>query len=171
MSGVDLAIVAILAVSVIVSLFRGLIKEVFSVLVWVAAAVAAVQVAGPLAASLEPVIEMPSARIILAFVTVFVFVLVIGGLISHLIGQTIRRTGLSPTDRLFGAVFGLVRGGAIVLVAVILARFTPFPEEAWWQESQLLPVFERLAVWSMQYMPESVQAVMENGGPSKVESI
>lgn len=169
MNEADWIIVAVLAVSVIVSLFRGLIKEVFSVLVWAAAVVAALQVSGPLAESLEPVIELPSARIILAFVAVFLFVLVVGGLVTYLIGQMVERTGLSATDRLLGMVFGLARGLVIVVVAVMLARFTPFPADPWWQESRLLPEFERLAEWSMRYMPESVQDILEQDEPMESE--
>lgn len=170
MNEADWVIVAVLAVSVIVSLFRGLIKEVFSVLVWAAAVVAALQVSGPLAESLEPIVELPSARIILAFAAVFVFVLVVGGLVSFLIGQMIKRTGLSATDRLLGMIFGLARGMVIVAVAVMLARFTPFPEDPWWQESRLLPEFERLAEWSMRYMPESVQGVLNRNESMATES-
>jgi membrane protein required for colicin V production len=57
MNGADLVILGILLVSIVVSLFRGFIKEVFSILVWVAAIFAAFQVAGPLAVALEPIID------------------------------------------------------------------------------------------------------------------
>lgn len=160
MNGADIAILAVLGVSVLFSLFRGFIREVFSVLVWAVAIIAALQVAGPFARVLEAWIEMPSARLIFAFVAVFVFVLVIGAVFSFALGRLIENTDLSPTDRLFGGVFGLMRGLAIVLALVMVARFTPFPADPWWQESRLLPEFERLAEWTMDYMPESVQTVL-----------
>lgn len=165
MSGADLVIIGILAVSVVVSLFRGFIKEVFSILVWAAAIFAAFQVSGHLATALEPFIDLPSARVIISFAAVFLLVLVIGGLIGYLVGQMVERTGLSPTDRMFGGLFGLVRGMLIVLVAVMLARLTPFPEDPWWQQSRLLPEFERLAEWASVYLPESVRSVIDQGRP------
>ncbi len=157
MNGADMAILAICGLSILVSLFRGFIREVFSLLVWVAAVYAALMAANPLSEQMQPWIELPSVRLIIAFVGVFVLVLVVGGLINYLLGKLVATTGLSGTDRLVGALFGALRGGAIVLVAVIIARMTPFPGDPWWQESRLLPQFERLAVMAVSHFPESMQ--------------
>ena len=161
MNGADLVILGILLVSIIVSLIRGFIKEVFSILVWVAAIFAAFQVAGPLAGALEPIIELPSARIIVAFAAVFVLVLVIGGMISFLVGKLIEKTGLSPTDRFFGGLFGLARGLVIVVLAVLLLRVTPFTQDPWWHDSRLLPTFEALAEQARVWLPESVRGLLD----------
>ncbi|MEM1081217.1 MAG: CvpA family protein [Pseudomonadota bacterium] len=161
MNEVDFAILGILAISIVVSLFRGFIKEVFSLLVWVAAFFAASQFSGPITEALEAHIEVPSARVILAFVTVFVLVLVLGGLLTYLIGKLVEHTGLSATDRLFGSLFGLLRGLVIVLVAVMLARFTPFPEDPWWQQSTLLPRFEQMADWATEFLPVAVRDTLD----------
>lgn len=157
MNGADLAILGVCLVSIIVSLFRGFIREAFSLLVWVAAIYAALYSSGALAERMTPWIEMPSARLIIAFVGVFVLVLVVGGLINYLLGKLVASTGLSSTDRLFGALFGAIRGLAIVLVAVIIARFTPFPDDPWWQESRLLPEMDRLAEWAVARFPDTVR--------------
>jgi membrane protein required for colicin V production len=162
MNGADVAIAAVLAISVVVSLFRGFIKEVVSILVWVAAVFAAFQVASPLAESLAPYIELPSARVIVAFVAVFLLVLVVGGLISFLVGKLVEKTGLSPTDRLFGMLFGLARGLVIVVVAVMLLRVTPFAQDPWWRESRLMPTFELLAQRAHGYLPEGVRALLQS---------
>ncbi len=157
MNGADLAILVICGLSMLVSLFRGFIREVFSLLVWIAAVYAGLMAANPLSERMQPWIELPSVRLIVGFVGVFVLVLVVGGLINYLLGKLVAGTGLSGTDRLVGALFGALRGVAIVLVAVIIARMTPFPEDPWWQESRLLPQFERLAVTAIQHFPESVR--------------
>ncbi len=157
MSWVDLVIVSVIGISVIVSLFRGLIQEVFSLLVWIGAVWLALQFAGSLAEGLEPWVDLPSARVIIAFVGIFLVVLVTGALVNYLLGRLVKSTGLSGTDRLAGGLFGALRGIVLVLVAVVIAGFTPFPEDPWWQESRLLPEFERLGQWAMQYMPESIQ--------------
>lgn len=157
MNGVDYAILGICLVSVIVSLFRGFIREVFSLLVWIAAVYAALQASGPLSSWLESWVEVPSVRIIVAFVGVFVLVLVVGGLITYLLGKLVASTGLSGTDRMFGALFGALRGVAIVVAAVLVASFTPFVEDPWWRESLLLPEFERLSAWLAGFFPEFIQ--------------
>lgn len=162
MNVADLAILVICGLSVLVSLFRGFIREVFSLLVWAAAVYAGLMAAGPLAERMQPWVELPSVRLVIAFVGVFVLVLIIGGLINYLLGKLVAGTGLSGTDRLVGALFGALRGAAIVLVAVIIGQMTPFPEDPWWQESRLLPEFERLAVVVVQHFPDSMR---EYAGP------
>lgn len=157
MNGADLVIVGIVLASVLVSLVRGFIKEIFSILVWVAAIFAAFQVSGVLAEALEPLVDLPSARFIIAFAAVFVLVLVIGGLVSFLIGKMVEKTGLSPTDRMFGALFGLARGLLIVVLAVMLMRITPFAQDPWWQESGLMPHFEDMADHAQTLLPETVR--------------
>lgn len=161
MNGADLVILGILLVSIVVSLVRGFIKEAFSILVWAAAIFAAFQVAGPLAVALEPIIDLPSARIIVAFAAVFVLVLVVGGLISFLVGKLVEKTGLSPTDRLFGGLFGLARGLVIVALGVLLLRVTPFAQDPWWHQSRLLPTFEVLADQARAWLPESVRGLLD----------
>ncbi|MGY6553842.1 MAG: CvpA family protein [Wenzhouxiangella sp.] len=157
MSGADIAILAVCAVSMLVSLFRGFIREVFSLIVWVLAVYAALYAANPLSERMAPWIEMPSIRLIIGFVGVFVLVLLVGGLVNYLLGKLVASTGLSGTDRMVGALFGALRGVAIILVAVIIARMTPFPEDPWWQESRLLPQFERLAITAVQHFPETMR--------------
>lgn len=162
MNGADLAIIGILLVSVVVSLIRGFIKEVFSILVWAAAIFAGFQFSGLLAEALVPVIELPSARFIVAFAAVFLLVLSVGGLIGFLVGKMVEKTGLSPTDRLFGAVFGLARGLALVVLAVMLLSLTPFVRDPWWAESRLMPTFETMAERARAWLPESVTGLLDS---------
>lgn len=162
MNAADLVIVALIVVSVLVSLFRGFIKEAFSIVVWIAAIFAAFQVAEPFAEALEPIIDLPSARMIVAFAAVFLLVLVIGGLIGFLVSKMVEKTGLSPTDRLFGALFGLARGLVIVVLGVMLLRVTPFAEDPWWRESRLMPTFETMADRAQAWLPESVRRMFED---------
>jgi membrane protein required for colicin V production len=170
MNGADLAILAIGLISMLVSLFRGFVREAFSLLVWIAAGYIALRASGPLALEMSPWIEIPSVRVIVAFVGVFLTVLVVGALCNYLLGKLVSSTGLSGTDRLLGAIFGVLRGAAIVLVAVIVARFTPFPNDPWWQQSRLLPEFERIAIWAVSQFPESLQSqIPESPAPDDLE--
>jgi len=171
MNWADYAILGIVLVSMVVSLFRGFLREVFSLLVWLAAVYAALQAAGPLAVRLEGAIEVPSVRVIIAFAGVFLVVLAVGGLVNYLIGKLVESTGLSGTDRLFGALFGALRGLAIVLVAVIIAAFTPFVADPWWQQSMLLPEMERMATWLVGFFPESIQAYLPEQVMTQTEDL
>jgi membrane protein required for colicin V production len=156
MNWFDLTIISILIVSVVVSLFRGLIREVLSLLIWVGAFWLAWTFVDDGASMLSNVIELPSARALIAFVGLFLAALIVGGIINYLVGQMISKTGLSSTDRFFGAFFGLGRGIIAVTAMVLFLQATPFTQDPWWSESRLQPQFSKLADWVKSKMPEDL---------------
>lgn len=145
---VDWAIIAIIAVSSLISLSRGFVKEALSLLTWIVAGVVAWMFGGALSQHLTEFIETPSARVIAACALLFVCTLLIGALVNYLIGELIRVTGLSGTDRFLGMVFGAARGGLLVVVVVGLLSLAPVQQDSWWQQSTLLPHFLMVADWS-----------------------
>lgn len=157
MSWVDYLILAILSLSVLIGIFRGFLREVMAIAVWAVALWVAYLGVGRGADLLNPIVELPSLRVIIAFGFIFLLVLVIGGLLTWLLGRLISTTGLGPTDRMIGLLFGLARGVILVAVAVLLARFTPFPQDPWWRQSSLLPYFERVAETAESWLPEQIR--------------
>ena len=77
MDWVDYIIWAIVAISLLVGALRGLVKEAFSLAVWVVAFLLAFQFSGALAENLENTISLPSARTALAFAGIFVATLLV----------------------------------------------------------------------------------------------
>jgi membrane protein required for colicin V production len=150
---VDYLLLAIIGLSVLIGLWRGFLREFISLATWVAAFVVAFLFAEDAALYLVPYIGVPSARAVLAFGGLFLVTLILGGLINVLIGQLVRSTGLSGTDRLIGFVFGGVRAAALIAVLILLAILTPLPQDPWWQESVLIPYFEPLAMWLRDQLP------------------
>lgn len=158
----DGVILFIIAVSALISVRRGFMREAFSLVTWVAAFVVA-RLFGPgLEVMLEASIETPSIRMAVAFGSLFAATLIVGALINHLLGELVRVTGLSGTDRLFGMVFGAVRGMVVVIVLVALAG-PMFVEDAWWQQSMLVPQFAMMEDWSRQVAEEFVAFLMNIG--------
>ena len=145
---VDWAIIAIVAISSLISLSRGFIKEALSLLTWIVAGVVAWLFGGALSQHLAGYIDTPSVRIIAACALLFVVTLMVGALINYLIGALVKATGLSGTDRLLGMVFGAARGGLLVVVLVGLVSLAPVQDDSWWRESQLMPHFLLVADWS-----------------------
>ena len=156
MNWFDLTILAILVLSVTVSLFRGLIREVLSLLIWVGAFWLAWTFVDQGANWLEAFIELPSARHLIAFVALFLAALIIGGLINYVVGKMITKTGLGATDRFFGMFFGLGRGIIAVTALVLFLQATPFSKDPWWTQSRLTPQFSKLATWVKQQMPDEL---------------
>jgi len=157
----DYAVIGIIVISVLVGAIRGFIKEAFSLAVWAAAFLVAFQYSGAVALQLESHIELPSARTSLAFVGLFLAVLLVGGLLTFLIGKLVEKTGLSGTDRLLGGVFGGVRGLFLVLAIMLVAGLTPVPQDPWWQQSRTIQSLMPLAEWSAKFLPDYILEHMQ----------
>lgn len=145
---VDWAIVAVIVISSLISLKRGFVKEALSLLTWIIAGVVAWMFGGALSHHLAEFISTPSAQVIAACAILFVATLLVGALVNFLIGELIRVTGLSGTDRFLGMVFGAARGGLLIVVLVGLLSLAPVQEDLWWRESALVPHFLLIADWS-----------------------
>lgn len=161
MSSVDLVIAGVVAFSTLISLKRGFVKEALSLVSWIAAAIIARMFSGQVAELLVEQIAAPSLRLGVAFALLFAATLVVGAMINHLVGEMVRMTGLSGTDRLFGMVFGLARGLIITVVVITLMSVTPLTNDAWWQDSILIPHFELIVEWSKATFADYSSEVME----------
>jgi len=153
---IDYAIVVLICISSIIGLFRGFIKEAFSLLLWIAAIWVGLNFSREFSTFLEAIISYPSARIATAFALLFFTTLILGSLISYLLGALIEKTGLTGSDRFAGMIFGIVRGMVVVSLVVMMAGLTPLPEDTWWKESSLIPPFQSLAVWLRDHIPSGV---------------
>jgi membrane protein required for colicin V production len=156
MNWVDYLIIGIILISSGISIVRGFIKEVHSLISWAVAIWVAFMFFANFASLLTPYIDTVTIRLLVAFFVLFVVTLILGALVNHLISQLVEKTGLSGTDRALGVIFGIVRGVAIVTILVLAAGVTPMPSDNWWQNSLLLQHFEDLAVWVKQFLPADV---------------
>ncbi len=149
---IDYSIIGIILISAVIGLFRGFIKESFSLAIWAVAIWIGLTFSRSFSVFID-FIKSPSARIIVAFVILFIITLILGALISYLLGELVKKTGLSGSDRFAGMIFGIARGLIVVSIIVMLAGLTPLPEDPWWKESVLIPPFQSLAVWLRDLMP------------------
>ncbi|WP_422134179.1 CvpA family protein [Endozoicomonas sp. ALD040] len=160
---IDWVIVAIVAVSSLISLKRGFFKEVLSLLTWVVAIFVAWTFNGSVASLLTQYVETPSVRVISASILLFVATLLVGGLVNRLFAELVEATGLTGTDRVLGMVFGGLRGCLLVVLVVGLMTFAPLENDEAWQDSVLLPHFLLLADWSRQTVVQWVEPLMQAG--------
>lgn len=138
MNEVDAAIIIITLISCLFGLWRGLIKEVLSLLTWIAALLVARVYSEHLAELFISLIQNSSVRYITAFSILFVIVMMVGTVMNHFMAKLITVTGLKFADRLLGGVFGVARGSIIVLVILFITSVFA-AETAQWQQSKLIP--------------------------------
>jgi len=153
---IDVVILALIALSAILSLFRGFVREAVALATWLVALWVAMAFYEDLATILSQWITVPSAQKITAFAILFICVLLLGAIINFLAGKLVDKTGLTGTDKLLGVAFGVARGGVIVAILVLLAGLTPLPQDPWWQESQFIGYFQELAIWLRSYLPTEI---------------
>ena len=158
MNWADVVILTIIGISVLISIFRGFVREALSLVGLVASIWIAVAFYNPVADLLADFISVPTGRRVLAFIGIVVLSLLATGIINHFIGKLIEKTGLSGTDRMLGVVFGAVRGIAIVGVVVVGFGLTQVPSDPWWRESMLMKHFEQLAFIAISFLPPDIQA-------------
>ena len=155
---VDILILVILAVSALISLWRGFIKEAFSLANWFLAFWIALTFARPLASLLRDFITEPSMQMGVAFVGLFVATLIVGAILSHIASSFVKMSGLGGMDKFLGVIFGLLRGVILVVILVMLASLTPMTQDSWWRESFLLEYFQDLAGFVRDFLPDDVAA-------------
>ncbi|WP_407274977.1 CvpA family protein [Halothiobacillus sp. DCM-1] len=153
MAIVDYVILSVVGISTLISLVRGFVKESLSLLTWIAAFAIAMGFSQATSVWVPKAVDIPSARVALAFMVLFVLVLIIGGVINWIVSTLVNKTGLTGTDRSVGMVFGLIRGVFIVAILILLAHLTAMPQEPWWQASTLIPQFQIVANWIQALLP------------------
>lgn len=158
MNWVDYAILTVIAISILIGLFRGFTREALSLTGWILAVWVTLTFADELERLLRPFIESKSGRLVVAIALLFLATILVAALVNHLATELVKKAGLSGTDRVIGLVFGFARGCAIVVVLVLLSGLTPMPQDGWWRQSYLLHYFEDMAIWLRGYLPPEVAA-------------
>lgn len=152
----DYLVLFVLIASVVISTLRGLVKEMLSLVGWVVAFVVANAYGAELAPLLPEVLPGATARLMLAFIALFLGVRILMGLLSMAIGALIAATGLSLADRGLGGLFGLARGIVIVLAAVILCGMTAIPQQDFWRNALFSPIAETGARTVKPFLPAAL---------------
>lgn len=137
---VDGCLLAVLLVSLVVGAWRGFVYELVSMAGWAAAFVAAQWLADEVAARLPLSGFEPAIRYAAGFLVVFIAAVFASALLAFLAQKLVAAIGMRPADRMLGALFGLVRGAILLLVATVVIQVTPLHTGRWWQESNGAPV-------------------------------
>jgi membrane protein required for colicin V production len=156
MTLLDYAVFSIVGFSVLLSIIRGLVREVLALAAWAIAFVVAWLFGGELATLMPEEIPTMELRLLAGFATVFFLVLLAMSLLAIAVSQLVKSAGLSVEDRMFGALFGLARGLLVVMALVLAAGATSLPAEPVWREAALRPLLERAALGIRDWLPPAI---------------
>ena len=139
MIAVDYIILAIIVISAVMGLVRGLLREAIAVITWFLAIVLAWWFGPSLEPVLGGVLVGSPLRIWCARAIIFVGVLLLGGAVSTILGHYVRVSMFAGMDKFLGFVFGIIRGVVIVGAFTIAIQAMRMDEDPRWKNSRLMP--------------------------------
>lgn len=152
---VDIAIIAVLGISALLGLARGLVREVLGIGAWVGAVFFALWAMPFLQPRFHQWISNPDLADPAALAAGFIVALIVLSIVAGMVGGVVRMSGLGGLDRTLGLVFGVARGAALVVFAYIAAGFVVAPDR--WpepvQQARALPYAYQGAMWVAGLLP------------------
>ena len=162
MALIDWLIIVVVLVSVLSATKNGFFLEVFSL----AGALLGLVLASWNYQRLLPWIahwvhSLPAAQAV-SFLLIALGVMLLAGLLGRIIRWSVHSIGLGWADRIFGALFGVIKGFVLVTIAVlVIAAF--FPQASWFRHSRLAPCFLTAAHQASITAPGSLGRRIRNG--------
>jgi membrane protein required for colicin V production len=116
---VDPIVVAVLFVSAVYATYRGFVSETLSIFAWAAAAFATLFFGPKLAPVARGLFSTPFLGVMVGYAAIFLTVLIPLSFMSFRFAQSVKNSQVGTLDRSLGAVFGVVRGLAVIGLAYI----------------------------------------------------
>lgn len=152
----DYLVLAVIALSSLLGLWRGLVSEALALLAWVAAFLAAKLFGNTAAGIIGGLMHDPALRQIAGFAAVFLATLLLFAVARLLLSTLLRAIGLGMLDRMLGMIFGIGRGVLLVLVLVMVGGMTDLPREQAWRDAALAPPLETAVVALKPWLPQAL---------------
>ncbi len=170
----DYLLIAIVGLSMVLSLWRGFVREVISLIGLVTAFFAASRASGMAADLMHSWVPNTTVANITGFILVFVAVMVVVALIGALIRKLVDMADLTATDRTLGMFFGFARG--LLLIGLFFLIYTSYakPDTSWMKKSMLTPYAVELGNLLGKAIPEEYPFSQQTGGKlpqSKIPAI
>jgi len=175
---VDFVVIGICALSTLAGLMRGFVRELFSLIAWVAALFVATMFATRLATAFtnSPAVQsaltgssdatngVSMVAVGVSFVIIFIGVLIVGKILSFLISSAAEGSGIGIINRLLGGVFGFARGVVIVIIAMFLVGLTPFASQSVWGQAQSVQLLQPQVLWINNAVSPSLKDIKSHIG-------
>ena len=156
MTSFDYTVLIIIGACIIISMMRGAVREMLSIIGWLAALYVAKTYSTQLVPLFPQDIPTDSLRILAAFLILFLGVLFVVSLLSIALSSVLEKIGLSWLNRFFGALFGFAKGLLIVCILVFLAGLTSIPKDVRWTNAMFSSPLEALVKAALPFMPQKV---------------
>ncbi|MCX7275187.1 MAG: CvpA family protein [Burkholderiales bacterium] len=148
LTGWDWFVLITLGLSSVLGLVRGLVRTLFGLASWLVALLLT-PVLAPLLIDRIELAQFAIGIWVLLFIGLFALVRVSG----HALAGGLRATGLGGVDRLGGALFGVIRALALIVLVVAGATLMVFDREPMWRDAASRPLLDAIADWIEPHLP------------------
>jgi len=153
MTALDVAALAVVALSIVLAYARGIIRSLIGTAAWIVGFVAALAFSPVVGAWLPETPTAPFVPSVIAFIAIFVAALVVGALVAWPLRAVVRKAGMGFVDASLGATFGLARGIALMVAFALVAGVTGIAQRDWWQNAYLAPSLASAALALRPWLP------------------
>jgi membrane protein required for colicin V production len=163
----DLALIAVAFISGILAMYRGLTRELMSILSWIVAALATLYFILNYRKIAEDMAQQMGAQVAVAQIVIgaviFLIVLIVVHLITARLSDAILDSRVGMIDRILGFVFGVARGFLLIVIPYMFYEsFIPDSSShyPWIRDSKSLPYIKSTGA--------AIRSVLETHLPSSV---
>lgn len=154
MTGFDFVVAGILSLSFLLGIWRGLIHELMALLGWPFAFVLCKMFAGDIAPLLP--LNQETVSMTVAYALIFVAVLILWSVLTKLLSRLLKAAGLDWPDRVMGGMFGILRGGLILLVMIWMVGLTDYYAKPFWRDALTTEALEDAALATRSWLPDGI---------------
>ena len=169
---IDVILVAVIIISVLFALYRGLVRELLGIAAWILAGFAALYSYEPLQPLMNKMIENKTTAGVVGSCIVALVVLVIMTLINSWITKRLRQSALSGLDRILGFAFGVARAGLLAAICYLAASMFMHEKKLNEMEEQNLsvPYIRTMAGWLEYVVPDNIKADLKDYEQGKLKN-
>lgn len=168
MTELDYVVLAVMGISVLVGLWRGMVREILAIVGWVAAAVLTLAYAGDIAQRLPFPSLGQLPLVALASVIIVVVTLLVVGIVGKLITMIMTASQLTFEDRLLGGVIGVLRGILMACILIfVLGLSSNITSSDYWKKSMVIKPAEDVIEWSLPHLPRWIRVIYEDNKTAK----
>ncbi len=157
----DAVVLLIIIISAVIGLIKGFVRELVAIIALVGGLVLAFYFSSVPAQWVPAMqwfffnqeVDSHDVSFIISFITIVVGTLIVGHLLGAGISRIVVMSGTGNIDRFLGLVFGITRGGVVIILLVAIAGLTKLPLSDVWKRSELLPMFETFAHFTVMQLP------------------
>lgn len=171
MTAFDHIFLIVMGLSILIGLMRGAVRELFSMTGWFLAFYCANIWHTQVLTYLSPHISNETIQVIVAFIGIFLLVLLTASLLSLAITSLFKAVGLGGVNRLFGGLVGALRGLLLSATLMLLAGMTSLPKDPRWTNAMFSAPLEALVLQCLPYLPDSITQKVHLGKPDSLIAV